>query len=209
MKNISAKAWMIVFLVGLPGAAHAEDFKPYIGLGTGIYSIGFKLSDPLTSSMSQRKQTWGGFVKAGIDVLDYFGAEVRLGSTGNPSTSWGAGLPVGYGAVTTVTSTVSSQINYFFSYLGKLQYPFNDSFKVYGLAGGTMAKYTASWSATGSENATVTGFSYGGGLEYAFANRYSLGLEWMEYLKDVTISSAGSTDTGSFRGISATLNMAF
>lgn len=209
MKKIYGLFWVAVSVAGLSGSAQASDFKPYIGLGTGVFAIDFKLSDTLTSSMSQRRQTWGGFVKAGVDAVQYLGAEIRLGATGKASKEWGAGLPVGYGAVTTGTSTVNTKINYFFSYLGKLQYPVSDSFKLYALGGGTTAKYTVSWSATGSENATITGFTYGGGLEYGFAKRYSLGLEWVEYLKDATISGAGSTDTGSFRGMGATLNMTF
>jgi len=209
MKKVSGLFCSIAFIAGLSGTAQAADFKPYIGLGSGMFAIDFKLNDTLTSSMSQRRQTWGGFIKAGVDAVHYFGAEFRLGATGKASREWGAGLPVGYGAVTTGTSTVNTKINYFFSYLGKLQYPVGDAFKVYALAGGTTAKYTVSWSATGSENATVTGFTYGGGLEYGFAKRYSLGLEWVEYLKDATISGAGSTDQGSFRGLGATLNMSF
>jgi hypothetical protein len=37
----------------------------------------------------------------------------------------------------------------------------------------------------------------------------SIGIEWLEYWTNVTIDNVGGTKRGSFRGLSATLNMAF
>jgi len=212
MKRVAGIAIALIFFAGFSGTSQADEFKPYIGLGTGVFAVGFKLNDPLVSSFSQRNPTWGSFIKAGVDVNKYFGAELRIGLTGNPSTDWGSGLPVGSGLITLVPSTVSTKINHFFSYLGKVQYPFNEAFKVYGMFGGTTAKYTAKLSIAGlnfDENATKTGFTFGGGIEFMPSENISVGLEWVEYWTDVTISTAGSTDKGSFRGLSATVSMSF
>lgn len=37
----------------------------------------------------------------------------------------------------------------------------------------------------------------------------ALGLEWIEYWTDVTLTNTGSTDKGSFRGFSATAKISF
>jgi len=209
MNKFIGSAIMVALLTVFSPASEAQDFKPYIGIGTGVFAIQLKINDPLVGSAEQRNPTVGGFIKAGVDVNKYFGGELRFGLTGNPSTDWGAGLPVGGGLVTLVPSTVSTKINNFFSYFGKVQYPFDDSFKVYALLGGTTAKFSSSLSIGGfnfAGDATKTGFSYGGGVEYKVADTVSVGVEWIEYWTDVTLD----TETkGSFRGISATVNMSF
>jgi len=198
-------------------ASKAQDFKPYIGLGTGVFAVQLKINDPLLGAAgiaSQRNPTAGGFIKAGVDVNPYFGGEVRFGLTGDPSTDWGSELPVGDGFVTTVPSKVSTKITDFFSYFGKIQYPVDDSFKVYALVGATTAKFNTTLSTVGvniTGDATKTGFSYGGGFEYKVADTVSVGVEWVEYWTNVTLetTSKGTVTEGSFRGVSATVNMAF
>jgi len=212
MKHIK----LIVAMMGLSmvclSNAQAQDMKPYIGIGGGLFAIEFKLNDPLVGSFSQRNSTWGSFIKAGVDINEYFAAELRVGTTGNPSTDWAAGLPVGSGLITTVPSTVSTKINNFFSYIGKVQYPVNDTYKIYGLLGGTTAKYTSELSLAGSnfsDSVTKTGLTYGAGMDVNINEDTSISIEWVEYWTDITLNTAGSTDTGSFRGLSATINMAF
>jgi len=168
----------------------------------------------LVGSAEQRNPTVGGFIKAGVDVGKYFGGEVRFRLTGNPSTDWGTGLPVGGGFVTFVLSTVSTKISDFFSCFGKVQYPFDNSFKVYALLGGTTAKFNSLLSIGGfnlSGDATKTALSYGGGIKYKVADTISVGVEWIEYWTNVTLdtSALGTVTEGSFRGISATVSMSF
>jgi len=203
---------MVFSVLMVSSNCQAQDMKPYIGIGGGIFAIQLKLNDPLGGSFSQRNPTWGSFIKAGVDVNEYFGGELRVGTTGKPSTNWGAGLPVGGGFITTVPSNVSTKIDHFFSYLGKIQYPVNDSYRIYALLGGTTAKYKDTLSIGGlaaNNSYTKTGLTFGGGMEVNLNQRTSIGLEWIEYWTDVTLDTNGSTDKGSFRGISATLNMAF
>jgi len=214
MRKIIGSAIMFAGLFVFAPASQAQDFKPYIGLGTGIFAVQLKINDPLVASASQRNPTIGAFIKAGVDVNPYFGGELRFGLTGDPSTDWGAGLPVGDGFVTTVPSKVSTKITDFFSYFGKIQYPVDDSFKVYALLGGTTAKFNSTMSIAGFKftgDATKTGFSYGGGFEYKVADTVSVGVEWVEYWTNVTLdtSALGTVTEGSFRGVSATVNMAF
>jgi len=210
MKRLQLAALLAALM--LTYTAQAQEMKPYMGIGAGLFAISLDINDPLVGSASQRNPTWGSFIKAGIDVNDYFGGELRVGTTGNPSTNWGAGLPVGSGLITTVPSTVSTKIDYFISYLGKIQYPVSDSYRLYALLGGTTAKYNAQLSIAGltiPANKTKTGFTFGGGVEVNLNDRTSIGVEWVEYWTNVTIDNVGGTTKGSFRGLSATLNMAF
>jgi len=203
---------MAISVLVMSSNCQAQDMKPYIGIGGGMFAIQFELNDPLVGSASQRNPTWGSFIKAGVDMNEYFGGELRVGTTGTPSTDWGPGLPVGGGFTTTVPSNVSTKIDYFISYLGKIQYPVSDSYRIYALLGGTTAKYTRSLSIggfnlNGSDN--KTGFTFGGGMEVNLNERTSIAIEWVEYWTNVTLDTTGSTDKGSFRGLSATLNMEF
>ncbi|MDQ7011056.1 MAG: outer membrane beta-barrel protein, partial [Mariprofundaceae bacterium] len=140
---------VLVSLIVLPLTGKAQDFKPYMGIGAGVFAIQMKINDPLAGFAEQRNPTAGAFIKAGVDIGKYFGGELRFGLTGNPSTDWGPGLPVGDGFVTLVPSTVSTKITNFFSYFGKLQYPFDESFKVYALLGGTTANFSSTLSIVG------------------------------------------------------------
>jgi len=214
MNKFIGGAIMIASLVVFSSVSNAQDFKPYLGAGVGVFAVQLKLNDPLVGSAEQRNPTVGGFIKAGVDVNQFFGGELRFGLTGNPSTDWGPGLPVGDGFITTVPSTVSTKITDFFSYFGKVQYPFNDSFKVYALLGGTTAKFDSTLSIAGlnlAGDAIKTGFSYGGGFEYKVVDTISVGVEWVEYWTNVTLdtSALGTVTEGSFRGVSATVNMSF
>lgn len=194
--------------------AHAQgiQLKPYLGVGFGLFAIKYQLNDPLVGSFSQREPTWGAFIKGGLDINEYLGAELRVGTTGNPSASWGPGLPVGYGFVTTVPSTVNTKIDNFFTYLAKLQYPVENG-KIYLLLGGTTAKLNANLSLAGTtlgaNYGTKTGFTYGIGGDWQVLPNTSFGIEWVEYWTDVTLSTAGSTDKGSFRGLSIVWNQSF
>jgi len=210
MKKIITAAMFT--LLALPTVTNAADMKPYVGIGVGLFAIGLNINDPLVGSATQRNSTWGSFIKAGVDVNDYFGGELRIGTTGKPSTDWGPGLPVGSGFITTVSSNVSTKVDYFISYLGKIQYPASDSYKIYGLLGGTTAKYSTSLSLAGlnvDSNKTKTGFTYGAGMEVNLNDSTSIGIEWVEYWTNVTIDNIGGTQEGSFRGLSTTLNMTF
>ncbi len=180
----SAVALLVLSMVPL-AAAHAKDMdvRPYMGVGMGAF--GLEYSD---SVISQKKTGFGGFVKGGADIGDYFGLELRLGTTSKPSKSYAAGTLNGAGSA---AGTFKTSASYFLSYLAKLQIPVSDELKPYVLLGGT----TASFKATNSVRATSaskakTGFSYGAGLDYHLGNRFSANVEWMQYWSNVKLGSA-------------------
>jgi len=164
-------------MLTMSGIAQAQDFKPYAGVGIGAFGLEYK-----DAAISQKKITFGSFAKFGVDINDYFGAELRVGGTSNAKKTYTAGLP---GAGTFKTS-----MNYFISYLGKVQYPVNDELRVYALLGGTTGKFKATNSASGaSASKSKTGFSYGVGMDYSLSRQLSAGAEWMQYWTNVKMGN--------------------
>jgi len=191
---IAVIAWLAML-----GIAQAQDFKPYAGIGLGAF--GLEESEP---GFSQKSTVFGGYLKMGADFNDYFGAELRFGLTGTGSQTNAAGtlgVPLPF--------TTKLQAKSIISYLAKPQYPLTPDFRVYGLIGGTTAKLEATASVLGfssSVSATKTGFSYGAGGELSLDNHLSIGAEWVQYWKDVTVGPSVKARLWSAVG---TLNYAF
>ncbi len=185
--------------LAMVGIAQAQDFRSYAGIGLGAF--GLEESEP---GFSQKSTVFGGYIKVGADFNDYLGAELRFGTTGSGSQTNAAGtlgVPLSF--------TTKLQAKYIISYLAKPQYPITPDFRIYGLLGGTTAKLEATASVLGfssSVSATKTGFSYGIGGELSLDDNLSIGAEWAQYWKDVTVGPNAKARLWSAVG---TLNYAF
>jgi len=179
-----------------------DSFQPYIGVGVGIFSIGYQ--EP---GLSQSNSTWGSFIKAGVDITEEIGFELRIGTTGKTSNDWSLIYP---------GLKLATKINYFASYLLKLGVPtckYNNN-HIHLYVGGTTAKYTAAAVVPGFPNqqigSTRTAFTYGLGYDLSISDTTSLGIEWMEYWRNVTFdNSGGAASLGSFRSLSTSFKMLY
>jgi len=152
-------------------AADNNGFKPYAGVGIGMFGLEFKNN----SGVSNFNQTvFGGYGKAGADIGDYLGVELRLGATAKGTQK----LP---GATATFTA------NYLLSYLLKAQYPVSPEFKLYALFGGTTAQLKSTDSTGFNDKPSKTGLSYGVGAEYRVQDSLSVGAEWVQYWTNVNL----------------------
>ena len=161
-------------LLALPSIASATDIKPYAGIGLGGYT--FKGAGT----------SFGGFGQFGADIGDYFGAELRLCTSSKTSyTTQGANFEI--------------NLDYAFSYLGKIQAPISESVHAYALLGGTTGQVTDkiktagfifTSSGTNTLSSKSTSFTIGGGLDFQVQDNLSIGAEYMRYYKDVSGFSA-------------------
>jgi len=169
-----AMAAMIV----MSNVAQAQDIKFYAGTGLGAF--GLELKAP---GVSQKNTVFGGYAKFGADFNEFVGAELRIGTTANGSTSYPGGV---------ITLSGDS----IFSYFLKLQYPVAQDFRLYGLIGGTTAKMAVKINApllglpVLQDSATQTGFSYGAGGEYFVSDQISIGAEWVQYWTNVNVGTS-------------------
>jgi len=167
------------------------DIRPYVGLGIG--TIGLERSDA-----NINKNVFGGYGKLGIDIGDYLGAELRLGSSGSANSTIN-GIPE------------KMKASYLSSYLAKLQYPVTPDFKAYMLLGATTGRLkTTNLNNNISQNKTKTGLSYGVGVEYYLQDNLSVGGEWMQYWSNVKLgNNFGSNAKAKIWGAVATINYHF
>jgi len=162
-------AALFIFILSFSVPAQSQDFHLYDGVGLGV--VMFDLGPGIGT-----KDAFGGFGQVGIDYGDYIGAELRMGSTSNVSFTY-LGL------------NGTAGIDYFVSYLGKIQIPVSKQLRIYGLAGGTTARASVSISIPGSifsasASSTSTEFSAGGGIDVTVRDQWHLGAEYMRYAKD-------------------------
>ncbi|RMH62463.1 MAG: porin family protein, partial [Zetaproteobacteria bacterium] len=185
-----------MLLLGV-GTVQAQDIRPYAGMGLGAF--GLELKNAGINGYNQKNTVFGGYLRLGADVNDYFGAEFRVGTTGSGTTNYPNG-------------SIKLDAGYLISYLAKVQYPFTPDFRLYGMLGATTAKLNVSVSVinpgtlSAADSATKTGFSYGVGGEFMLDNNLSLGAEWMQYWTDVDL---GVGFTGRLWSAVGTLNYAF
>ena len=200
-------AFLVLFFMQGAAAAHAGDFVPYVSVGGGQVVTEYDELGP-AGGVKIRKSTWGAIVKAGVDMYEYTGIEVRTGLTGKVKHPFPAGT---LGSIPPLE--VSAQVNNFVSYFAKLQYPITSKFKIYGLIGATSGRITIqrNQGVGGAFKGWKTALSYGGGLEYKFRVRGSIGLEWVQYWKnaDLTAIPPSTSSKASFSGASLTINKFF
>ena len=157
-------------------AADNDGFKPYAGVGIGMFGLEFT-NNSGTANFNQT--VFGGYGKAGADIGDYFGLELRVGATAK-------------GSETKTTATSTFKVNYLISYLAKAQYPVSPEFKVYALFGGTTAQLKSTDSTGFNDKPSKTGLSYGVGAEYRMQDSLSVGAEWMQYWTNIKLDPAPS-----------------
>jgi len=198
----------MVLAVGHSANAQAIELQPYAGAGIGIYGLELK-----ELGLSQKSSAFGGFVKAGIDIDKYFGAELRFGTTGSNSKTYSPGTSIG-GVVYAVPAEVSLSATSFLSYFAKARYPLSDNVEVYGLLGGTLTKAKVTIAApltTEMVRKRVSGFSYGAGGQMQISEKFSVGFEWMQYLSNVGVTDMVTGTPAKLRmwGASGSLNYHF
>jgi len=206
MNRYISTLWVLLLMPGAI-AANAADFVTYVSVGGGQVVTEYDELGP-AGGVHMKKPTWGATIKAGVDIYQYTGFEVRTGITGKVKHLFPAGT---LGSIPPLE--VSAQLNNFVSYFAKLQYPVNDRFKLYGLIGATTARISVlrNQGVGGSLKGWKTGLSYGGGLEYKFRVRGSIGLEWVQYWKNVNLPSIplSTSSKASFSGANLTINKFF
>lgn len=172
-------ALALMTFMALPLTAQARDMQPYLGIGLGVF--GFEHSQP---GFRQRNTVFGGFVKGGVDINDYLGIELRAGSTAKGKRAHAAGM---LGSPTPFS--LSQRADYFVSYLAKLQVPVSSDMSLYALVGATTAKTSASVTPafTSFVATTKTGLSYGAGFDAEINDRFTGGLEWMQYWTKISV----------------------
>jgi len=161
-------------------AAHAQDFKPYAGIGIGLFGLELK-----TPSVDQKNSVLGGYAKFGVNFNEFLGAELRIGTTGKGTSSYPAGTPIKISGITIpspVAFDFSMKADYFVSYLIKPRYEIAQDFQIYALLGGTTAKVKSTFSVASIPglNGATSGFSYGAGAEYVLADHLKAAAEWVQ-----------------------------
>jgi len=157
IKNISTIA--LAFGLLLFAATNAQASDPYIGISGGVFNLGSGVS---------KKTVSGGFVQAGDDFSEFLGAEIRLGASGKTGEEG--------------TTQPKTGIDYFAAAFIKPKYDFNDQWMGYALLG--VATLRASYSQVGfaKQTKTRTGYAYGLGVQYRFADNYAFGAEYSHML---------------------------
>jgi len=197
-----------LFIVALP--AQAFDFKPYAGVGLGSVIIDAGLGG---------QNAFAGYGIVGADLHENYGVEVRFGTSGK--TSGTVTVPAGVidtcgeGCFVPITAPTPANISvdWFVSYLLKLQYPVSDLFKVYGVVGGTTLKskfaFTSPVSGVTTLHSQNTTLSYGGGFEYGLGNQWTMGVDATIYANKATTTTGASFSGLDVWGINATARYGF
>jgi len=121
-------------------------------LGLGLIASAVSKDCPCDDDARQKDMTYGGLVRAGWDINEYFGLEARA-------------------LKANIEKDFSTTTHY--GLYGKPQYHVNDAINVYGLLGYGRTEIEG----CGFNNGTLSknGFSYGAGFEYDLSADTSLG----------------------------------
>ncbi|KXI24490.1 porin family protein [Photobacterium sanguinicancri] len=146
MKNVKLpailKLSLIISLI-TPTLANATGF--YIGANVGA-------GQQKNSTMVKNEEAPIGALKAGYDINEYFGVEMR------------------YGGVNLRTDEIS--LRDFTSVYAKAQYPINQHVSVYGLVGATSAKIDEA-----THKSTKNSGSFGAGVSYSITDSLKANVE--------------------------------
>jgi len=191
-------------MVGLFAAslsAQAIEFKPYAGAGVGSFIIDAGLG---------AENAFGGYGILGADLHENFGIEFRLGTTGNTGNT--VMVPVGRveQQPILVPTPATVAVDWFVSYLLKVQYPVNEAFSIYGLVGATTLNSKFVFPSIPSQvNSTKTAFSFGGGVDYGLGNQWTLGIDAMVYANDANTNAGANFKGLDVWGLTATAKYKF
>ncbi len=154
ISNMTLALGMIFFCAG---NAQASDL--YVGISAGAFNLGTGVT---------KKTVGGGFVQVGDDFSEYLGAEIRLGASGKTGEE--------------LTTQPRTGIDYFAAAFLKPKYDFNDQWMGYALLGVATLRASYSQGALPKQTKTRTGYAYGLGLQYRFADNYALAAEYSHML---------------------------
>lgn len=158
-------SFLIISAVTTSAFANPFALKPYVGI------------DMNATRFDDADIELGGLgLRAGTDIVDWFGVEGRLGT----------------GIIDDNTGGVDVDLNYYIAGFAKLQTPDYNGFRVHGLAGIARAELEASaggFSAQGSD----TDFAYGGGVSYGINPDMRLNLEYLSLNDDADTLNLGLT----------------
>ena len=194
-----------LFIAALP--AQAFDFKPYAGVGLGEVIVDAGLGG---------KTAFAGYGILGADLHENYGVEIRFGSTSR--TTGSVVVPQGFQNAVLSPAPIPANISvdWFVSYLLKLQYPIDDQFRIYGLVGGTTLKSRFAFTApippltiVETVHKTNTTLSYGGGIDYNLGNQWLVGVDAMIYSNKATTTQNASFSGLDVWGITATIKREF
>ena len=107
---------LALFLMQGATTAQAGDVVSYISVGGGQVVTEYVENGP-SGGVSMKKSTWGTFIKAGVDLYQYTGFEVRGGLTGKIQHDFPAGTLSSIPPSTSSSASFSSlslSINKFF-----------------------------------------------------------------------------------------------
>jgi opacity protein-like surface antigen len=152
----------LALVAAAPARAQEARPGPYGGL---LFSqLGYSQSGSASASLTSIAGALG-------TVLNpHFAIEVR------------AGLGLDDDQINVGASPVTVELDAYVSGLLKGILPLAPRFGIYGLAGGTIAKFAASSNGLYVEKWEAD-FTYGAGAEFGFAPNMSLGLEWLRLLE--------------------------
>jgi len=173
--KIAAAAGMMVAFVD---AAHATD--PYVGAGFGAFNLGTGVS---------KQAVGGGYLQIGDDFSEYLGGEIRIGASGKSGEE--------------LTLQPRTGIDFFAAAFLKPQYHFDENWMVYGLIGAATLRASYSKGAFPKQSKSRTGYAYGAGLQYRFAENYAIGAEYSHMLSKPKTSA--TTINTNFKGVESSV----
>lgn len=206
MKNIFRLICLTFGLCLTTLPTQALEFEPYTGGGLGAFVI---------DAGPGGHTVFGAYGILGADLHENFGVELRAGNIGGISS---AAVTFPPGQVTNAVAfiinpaltPVEIDVDWFVSYLLKLQYPIDEKLRLYGLIGGTTLHsniYFINLGRTG--HTTKTTLSFGGGADYRFNSQWLMGIDVMIYANDAS-TDLGDRFTGlDVWGLTATLKYKF
>lgn len=177
--NRSMKAGLVsLTLLAAPSLASAGGlyFDPYAGAGIGSFQLSTGASTTTNS---------GGFVLFGAEIHPYLAPEIRVGKASRGSVT-------GYSRVS---------LDWFASYLLRLQAPVNEDTTLYGLAGATTMRTALTPTGGTQRNRTSTTFSFGVGLDYRPMDQLSVAAEWVRYGRGYKSASASGLNVTGISGV--------
>jgi len=172
---------LALMLSAMPANAGSDGFgfDPYIGLGIGTVQI--KQSGILNGPPAFRPFPNGyegySYISMGVRLHKYFDAELRYGRTWQDTN-----------AASNLNQIATA--DYIFSALAKPKLYMTRNSLIYGLVGWSKMKYAGHGVGTANFNTAVgtnvvSGFSFGGGVEYITDNHFTVGGEYIRYLSNV------------------------
>ncbi len=138
----------------LLSAQSAMAMDPYVGVGVGAFNIGTGVT---------KKAVTGGYLQVGDDFSEHLGGELRIGTSGQTGEEF--------------TLQPRVKVDYFMAAFLKGRYDLAPNWNLYGLLGIATVKGSYSQGAQPKQSKTRTGYAYGLGVQYRFADQFAIGAE--------------------------------